>query len=116
MTPQGETMSFMTGTKMGYPSDTVSPDGSDIPSVDHRISRNAENDKASGGNVRDKKTDTWLMSLRVQFPSDQPVYGSMGNVTYAGGNIKIQGRNIFGSRTCTFSRSADLPSRNVKKL
>lgn len=41
--PQGETMSFMTGTKMGYPSDTVSPDGSDIPSVGNSISPNAEN-------------------------------------------------------------------------
>lgn len=43
MIPQGETMSFMTGTREGYPSDTVSPDGSDIPSVDNSISPNAEN-------------------------------------------------------------------------
>lgn len=42
MIPQGETMSFKTGTKMGYPSDTVSPDGSDIPSVDNSIRQNAE--------------------------------------------------------------------------
>ena len=40
---KGETMSFMTGTKMGYPSDTVSPDRSDIPSVGNSISPNAEN-------------------------------------------------------------------------
>ena len=40
---KGETMSFKTGTKMGYPSDTVSPDGSDITSVDNSISPNAEN-------------------------------------------------------------------------
>ena len=40
---KGETMSFKTGTKMGYPSDTVSPDGSDIPSVDNSIRQNAEN-------------------------------------------------------------------------
>lgn len=40
---KGETMSFMTGTREGYPSDTVSPDGSDIPSVDNSISPNAEN-------------------------------------------------------------------------
>ena len=40
---KGETMSFMTGTQMGYPSDTVSPDGSDIPSVGNSISPNAEN-------------------------------------------------------------------------
>lgn len=43
MIPQGETMSFKTGTREGYPSDTVSPDGSDIPSVDNSISPNAEN-------------------------------------------------------------------------
>lgn len=43
MIPQGETMSFMTGTREGYPSDTVSPDGSDIPSVGNSISPNAEN-------------------------------------------------------------------------
>lgn len=40
---KGETMSFKTGTKMGYPSDTVSPDGSDIPFVDNSIRQNAEN-------------------------------------------------------------------------
>ena len=40
---KGETMSFMTGTREGYPSDTVSPDGSDIPSVGNSISPNAEN-------------------------------------------------------------------------
>lgn len=49
-----------------------------------------------------KRTDTWLMSLRVQFPSDQPVYGSIGSVTYAGGNVNIQGRNIFGTQQNTF--------------
>lgn len=40
---KGETMSFKTGTREGYPSDTVSPDGNDIPSVDNSISPNAEN-------------------------------------------------------------------------
>ena len=48
---KGETMSFMTGTQMGYPSDTVSPDGSDIPSVDNSISPNAENGNTSTENV-----------------------------------------------------------------
>ena len=42
------------------------------------------------------------MSLRVQFPSGQPVYGSMGSVTYAGGDVNIQGRNIFGAQQNTF--------------
>ena len=48
---KGETMSFKTGTKMGYPSDTVSPDGSDIPSVGNSISPNAENGNTSTENV-----------------------------------------------------------------
>ena len=51
MIPQGETMSFMTGTREGYPSDTVSPNGSDIPSVDNSIRQNAENGNTSGENV-----------------------------------------------------------------
>ena len=51
MIPQGETMSFKTGTEMGYPSDTVSPDGSDIPSVDNSIRQNAGNSNTSTENV-----------------------------------------------------------------
>lgn len=51
MIPQGETMSFMTGTKMGYPSDTVSPDGSDIPSVDNSIRQNVGNSNTSDTNI-----------------------------------------------------------------
>ena len=49
--PQGETMSFMTGTKMGYPSDTVSPDGSDIPSVGNSIRQNVGNSNTSDTNI-----------------------------------------------------------------
>lgn len=48
---KGETMSFMTGTREGYPSDTVSPDGSDIPSVGNSIRRNAENSNTSSANI-----------------------------------------------------------------
>ena len=48
---KGETMSFMTGTKMGYPSDTVSPDGSDIPSVDNSIRQNVGNSNTSDTNI-----------------------------------------------------------------
>ncbi len=47
----GETMSFKTGTREGYPSDTVSPDGSDIPSVDNSIRRNAGNSNTSDTNI-----------------------------------------------------------------
>ena len=49
--PQGETMSFKTGTKMGYPSDTVSPDGSDIPSVGNSIRQNVGNSNTSDTNI-----------------------------------------------------------------
>lgn len=48
---KGETMSFKTGTREGYPSDTVSPDGSDIPSVDNSIRRNAGNSNTSDTNI-----------------------------------------------------------------
>lgn len=51
MIPQGETMSFMTGTREGYPSDTVSPDGSDIPSVDNSIRQNVGNSNTSDTNI-----------------------------------------------------------------
>ena len=51
MIPQGETMSFKTGTKMGYPSDIVSPNGSDISSVDNSIRQNTENSNTSAENV-----------------------------------------------------------------
>lgn len=44
-------MSFKTGTREGYPSDTVSPDGSDIPSVDNSIRRNAGNSNTSDTNI-----------------------------------------------------------------
>lgn len=48
---KGETMSFKTGTREGYPSDTVSPDGSDIPSVDNSIRQNAGNSNTSAANI-----------------------------------------------------------------
>lgn len=41
-----------------------------------------------------KRTDTWLMSLRVQFPSDQPVYGPIGNITYGADGVNISGKII----------------------
>ena len=44
-------MSFKTGTREGYPNDTVSPNGSDIPSADNSIRQNAENSNTSGENV-----------------------------------------------------------------
>ena len=37
------------------------------------------------------RTNAWLMSLRVQFPSDQLAYGSIGSVAYQDGKVKING-------------------------
>ncbi len=44
-------MPFMTGTKMGYPSDIVSPVGREISSVDIIICHNGENSNTCGENV-----------------------------------------------------------------
>lgn len=38
-----------------------------------------------------KRADIWLMQLRVQFPSRQPPYGSIRNITYAKESVKIAG-------------------------
>ncbi len=42
-------------------------------------------------NPNKNRTDTWLIQLGVQFPSRQPVYGSIGGITYNGSDVKIQG-------------------------
>ena len=38
-----------------------------------------------------KRTDPWLMSLGLQLPSGQPVYGSIGSILYKGNFVNIQG-------------------------
>ena len=40
------------------------------------------------------RADTWLMQLRVQFPSRQPSYGSIGTITYENGKVKIAGKTL----------------------
>lgn len=40
------------------------------------------------------RADTWLMQLRVQFPSRQPPYGSIGNIAYAEDGVKITGKKL----------------------
>jgi len=46
-----------------------------------------------------KRTDTWLMQLRVQFPSGQPVYGSIGSISYDREKVNIQGvKNLFDTK------------------
>ncbi len=46
-----------------------------------------------------KRTDTWLMQLGVQFPSRQPVYGSIGSISYDREKVNIQGvKNLFDTK------------------
>lgn len=40
------------------------------------------------------RANTWLMQLRVQFPSGQPPYGSIGNIAYAKDGVKITGKKL----------------------
>ena len=40
------------------------------------------------------RANTWLMQLRVQFPSRQPPYGSIGNIAYAEDGVKITGKKL----------------------
>ena len=40
------------------------------------------------------RANTWLMQLRVQFPSGQPPYGSIGNIAYAEDGVKITGKKL----------------------
>ena len=37
-----------------------------------------------------KRTDPWLMSLGLQLPSGQPVYGSIGSILYKGNSVNIR--------------------------
>jgi len=57
-----------------------------------------------------KRADTLLMSLGVQFPSDQQVYGSIGSITYKDGKVNISGKKIFvdtSSKSVQKSRKAN---------
>ena len=40
------------------------------------------------------RANTWLMQLRVQFPSRQPPYGPIGNIAYAEDGVKITGKKL----------------------
>ena len=40
------------------------------------------------------RANSWLMQLRVQFPSGQPPYGSIGNIAYAKDGVKITGKKL----------------------
>lgn len=40
------------------------------------------------------RANTWLMQLRVQFPSGQPPYGSIGNIAYSKDGVKITGKKL----------------------
>ena len=69
-----------------------------IIGVEENFSRefSAEESAALSGNkhipdLDKKRADIWLMQLRVQFPSGQPPYGSIRNITYAKDGVKIAG-------------------------
>ena len=69
-----------------------------IIGVEENFSRefSAEESAALSGNkhipdLDKKRADIWLMQLRVQFPSGQPPYGSIRNITYAKEGVKIAG-------------------------
>lgn len=69
-----------------------------IIGVEENFSRefSAEESAALSGNKQipdldKKRADIWLMQLRVQFPSRQPPYGSIKNITYAKEGVKIAG-------------------------
>ena len=60
-----------------------------------RVFRGEESAALSGNkqipDLDKKRADIWLMQLRVQFPSGQPPYGSIKNITYAKEGVKIAG-------------------------
>lgn len=60
-----------------------------------RVFRGEESAALSGNkhipDLDKKRADIWLMQLRVQFPSRQPPYGSIKNITYAKESVKIAG-------------------------
>ena len=41
-----------------------------------------------------KRTNNWLMQLRVQFPSRQPPFGSIGTISYDDDGVNIQGKTL----------------------
>ena len=41
-----------------------------------------------------ERADTWLKSLRVQFPSHQPTFGSIGSITYEAESVKMKGKTL----------------------
>lgn len=40
------------------------------------------------------RTNNWLMQLRVQFPSRQPPFGSIGTISYDDDGVNIQGKTL----------------------
>lgn len=69
------------------------------------------------------RTNTLLMSIRVQFPSDQQVSGSIGTITYSDGKVNIEGvpfselgnnakYSISDNSTRNISDRTDIPPEN----
>ena len=40
------------------------------------------------------RTNNWLMQLRVQFPSRQPPFGSIGTISFDDDGVNIQGKTL----------------------
>ncbi len=41
-----------------------------------------------------EKANIWMMQLGVQFPSRQPVYGSIGSIAYDEAGVRITGKTL----------------------
>ncbi len=61
----------------------LSSDALELSDANTRYSLQLNEDK--------KRTNSWLQSVGVQFPSDAINYGSLGMVTYSNGKVNIQG-------------------------
>lgn len=105
---KGETMSFMTGTREGYPSDTVSPDGSDIPSVDNSIRQNVGNSNTSDTNIPlseamqyGKTPEQAMMEARAKAEAEQ-VQNDMIRTADRGNVGEVLSQNPDGSYNAFF--------------
>lgn len=56
---------------------------------------------------------SWLMQLRVQFPSGQPAMGSIGRITYENGSVKIDGKRFFDEKTKAEYSARDSEGREL---
>lgn len=60
------------------------------------------------------RANSWLMQLRVQFPSGQPPYGSIGNIAYAEDGVKITGKKLSELGGVILGKSSGRASTQVE--